>query len=129
MELFQSRLTHASLLAKQEDYAAAKKVLAETDALDEQVSPSLRHARNLLHSFTQIKGGEAEQVYTGAGYVLYTVAISPDGQLLAAGGEHGTLVVFDVQTGKLLQRLLGHKSEGAGQFSGVNSIAFTPSGQ
>jgi WD40 repeat protein/energy-coupling factor transporter ATP-binding protein EcfA2 len=129
VELFQSRLTHASLLAKQEDYAAAKKVLAETDALDEQVSPSLRHARNLLHSFTQIKGGEAEQVYTGAGYVLYTVAISPDGQLLAAGGEHGTLVVFDVQTGKLLQRLLGHKSEGAGQFSGVNSIAFTPSGQ
>jgi WD40 repeat protein len=129
VELFQSRLTHASLLAKQEDYAAAKKVLAETDALNEQVSPSLRHARNLLHSFTQIKGGEAEQVYTGAGYPLLTVAISPDGQLVAAGGENGTLVVFDVQTGKLLQRLLGHKTEGAGQNSSVFSIAFTPSGQ
>jgi WD40 repeat protein len=127
--LFQSRLTHASLLAKQEDYAAAKKVLAETDALDAQVSPSLRHARNLLHSFTQIKGGEAEQVYTGASYPLLTVAISPDGQLLAAAGEHGTLVVFDVQTGKLLQRLLGHKTEGTGQTSSVRSIAFTPSGE
>ena len=107
VELFQSRLTHASLLAKGEDYAGAKKVLAETDALDNQVSPSLRHARNLLHSFTQIKGGEEEQVYTGAGFPLFTVAISPDGKLLAAGGEHGTLVIFDVNNGKLLQRLVG----------------------
>ncbi|MGZ5077392.1 MAG: nSTAND1 domain-containing NTPase, partial [Methylobacter sp.] len=129
VELFQSRLTHASLLAKGEDYAGAKQVLAETDALDNQVSPSLRHARNLLHSFTQIKGGEAEQVYQGAGYPLSTVAISPDGRLLAAGGEHGTLVVFDAHSGKLLQRLSGHATEGTAQDNSVRNIAFTPSGQ
>ncbi len=128
-ELFESRVTHASLLAKGEDYAGAKKVLAETDVLDNQVSPSLRHARNLLHSFTQIKGGEAEKVYTGPGYPLMAVAISPDGQLLAAGGENGTLVIFDVQSGKLLQRLIGHATKGESDDMDVWGVAFTPSGQ
>jgi WD40 repeat protein len=125
-ELFESRITHASLLAKGEDYAGAKQILKETDALDKQVSPSLRHTRNLLASFTEIKGGEAQQVYRGAGYGLFTVAISPDGKLLAAGGEHGTLVLFDVQSGKLLQRLEGHAADND---VNIYSIAFTPSGQ
>ncbi|MGZ5077820.1 MAG: hypothetical protein ACXV9R_14490, partial [Methylobacter sp.] len=97
--------------------------------LDAQVSPSLRHARNLLHSFTQIKGGGAEQVYESAGYPLMTVAVSPDGRLLAAGGEHGTLVVFNAHSGKLLQRLSGHATEGKAKDNSVRNVAFTPSGR
>ena len=129
-ELFQSLLTHASLLAKGEDYSGAKQKLNETDALDKDAGPAMRHARNLLRSFTDIMGGEADATFDGkgAGYALFTTAISPDGQLLAAGGEHGTLVIFDAATGKLLQRLAGHSTEGTEQDNSVRSIAFTPKG-
>ncbi len=129
-ELFQSLLTHASLLAKGEDYSGAKQKLNETDALDKDAGPAMRHARNLLRSFTDIMGGEADAAFDGkgAGYGLVTTAISPDGQLLAAGGEHGTLVIFDAATGKLLQHLEGHATEGRAQDNAVFSIAFTPKG-
>lgn len=129
-ELFQSLLTHASLLAKGEDYSGAKQKLNETDALDKDAGPAMRHARNLLRSFTEIMGGEADAAFDGkgAGYALYTTAISPDGQLLAAGGEHGTLVIFAAATGKLLQPLEGHATEGVSATSSVRSIAFTPKG-
>lgn len=129
-ELFQSLLTHASLLAKGEDYSGAKQKLNETDALDKDAGPAMRHARNLLRSFTDIMGGEADAAFDGKGadYPLITTAISPDGQLLAAGGEHGTLVIFDAATGKLLQHLEGHSTEGTVQDNSVRSIAFTPKG-
>lgn len=130
LELFQSRLTHASLLAKGEDYSGAKQKLNETDALDKDAGPAMRHARNLLRSFADIMGGEADATFDGkgAGYALLTTAISPDGQLLAAGGEHGTLVIFDAATGKLLQPLEGHATEGTAQDNAVFSIAFSPKG-
>jgi WD40 repeat protein/Tfp pilus assembly protein PilF len=133
-ELFQARLTHASLLAKGEDYAGAKKILAETYALDEVITPEKLHQRNLLASFSEMKGGEAEQVYEGAGYSLFTVGVSPDGKLLAAGGEHGTLAIFDVKTGKLLQRLEGHSkesytAEGQLEDNSIYHIVFSPNGE
>lgn len=123
-ELFEARLTHASLLAKGEDYVGAKNILEQTYSLDQDIAASSQHARNLLAGFTEMKGGQAEQVYEGAGYPLYTVAVSPNGELLAAAGEHGTLVIFDVPTGRLLQRLEGHSIE-----EPILSIAFTPSGE
>ena len=122
-ELYQAQLTHAALLAKGEDYAGAKAILAKTYALDKTIPASKQHQRNLLASFSALKGGAAEQVYEGAGYPLLTVAVSPDGQTLAAAGEHGTLVIFEVATGKLLQRLVGHATE-----EDIYSIAYTPNG-
>ncbi|WP_411726852.1 hypothetical protein [Methyloglobulus sp.] len=56
-ELFQARLTHASLLAKGEDYAGAKKVLAKTYALDKDIPAEKQHQRNLLASFSDMKDG------------------------------------------------------------------------
>ena len=128
-ELFQSHLTHASLLAKGEDYAGAKKILDLTYPLDKDIEASSQHARNLLAGFADMKGGQAEQVYKGAGYPLMTVTVSPDGTLLAAAGEQGTLVIFDLQTGELLQRLEGHATEGDVQTNTIRSIVFTPNGE
>ena len=43
--LFESRLTHAALLARVENYATMKTVLQQTRQLDDQVPAARRHER------------------------------------------------------------------------------------
>ncbi len=123
--LFDSHLIHASLLARGEDYAAANRVLAESRKLDSEIIAPRRHARNLLAGFTELMGGAANQVYEGAGAHLFDVAVSPDGQLLAAAGENGTLVLFEVKSGQLVKRLEGHDNT-AGLVGSVRAVVFDP---
>ena len=47
--------------------------------------------------------------------------MSPDGELLAAIGENGTVVLFDVESGAIRQRLEGHSGN-------VYDVAFHPEG-
>ena len=97
--LFDSSVTHASLLAQVEDYAEAREVLRKTVELDPDIPETRRHARNLLAGEVAILGGSADKVYEGAGAALSGgVAVSPDGRWLAAAGERATLVLFDAET-------------------------------
>ncbi|PSC74984.1 WD repeat-containing 61 [Micractinium conductrix] len=50
---------------------------------------------------------------------VLSVAYSPDGRRIAAGGMDGTVAVFDAPTGKLLHTLDGH-------FKPVRDLTFTP---
>lgn len=120
--LFDSHLTHASLLARIEDYAQAKQVLSKTYELEQKIPAPRRHTHNLLAWFTKLMGGESQQVYKGANAPLFDVAVSPDGSLLAAVGEKGTVVLFDVQSGELLHRLPGHEKN-------VYAVVFHPDGK
>lgn len=51
-----------------------------------------------------------------------SVAISPNGQLVAAGSLDAIVRIWDVTTGGLLERLKGHRDS-------VYSVAFTPDGK
>ncbi|PVF94835.1 WD40 repeat-like protein [Serendipita vermifera] len=62
----------------------------------------------------------SEGVASDAG--VTSVAISPDGKLVAAGSLDTIVRLWDVRTGTLLERLKGHRDS-------VYSVAFTPDGQ
>jgi WD40 repeat protein/energy-coupling factor transporter ATP-binding protein EcfA2 len=124
--LFDATVTHASLLTKIEDFAAARGKLDSTRPLDPAIPAERRHARELLAGFTGIMGGQADYTYTGAGALLSgDVAISPDGQWLAASGERGTLALFERASGKLVQKLVGHDPN-AGSTGDARDIVFHP---
>ena len=63
--------------------------------------------------------------------VLWTLAFSPDGKLLASGGyEDPTISLWDVQTQTLLGSFDGHtRLDGRVQNSGVSSVTFRPDGK
>jgi RNA polymerase sigma factor (sigma-70 family) len=50
------------------------------------------------------------------------IALSPDGQTLAAGGSDGAIHLLDLRTGKAVRRLVGHPED-------VSSLAFSPDGK
>jgi WD40 repeat protein len=123
-DLFDSGLTHAALLSRTEDYAEAQQILSRTHALDQEIPASRRLARNLLNRYTGILGGAPEQTYRGPGSPLSQAAISPDGHWVAAGGERGTLLLFDAESGELLHRLEGHDPG-----EQIRDIVFHPAGR
>jgi WD40 repeat protein len=123
-DLFDSDLTHSALLSRTEDYAEAKQILARTHVLDQEIPASRRLARNLLKRYTEILGGAPEQTYRGPGPPLSQAAISPDGHWVVAGGERGTLVLFDAESGELLHRLEGHDPG-----KQIRDIVFHPAGR
>ena len=129
-ELFDSDTTHASLLAQMEDYAGAREKLSKTRYLDDKVPVERIHARDLLAGFVDIMGGEAERTFTDLEgkplpQLSGNVAVSQDGQWLAASGERGAIALFERASGRLVQKLVGHDPDVGSQGS-VFDIVFHP---
>lgn len=53
---------------------------------------------------------------------VYSVAYSPDGQILASGSEDNTIRLWDIKTGRHLASLEGHTK-------GVTAVVFSPDGK
>jgi WD40 repeat protein len=53
---------------------------------------------------------------------INTIAVSPDGRLVATANKEGTIMLFDIVRGKLLTTLRGHEGW-------VLSVAFSPDGR
>ena len=51
-----------------------------------------------------------------------SVAASPDGRQVATGNQNGTLILRDIETGRMFHRFSGHEGR-------VNSVAFSRDGQ
>lgn len=58
----------------------------------------------------------------GVPSVILSIAFSPDDRVLAAGSTYGTVLTWDVQTGRMLRTLEGHNYP-------VTSVAFSPDGR
>ena len=123
-DLFDSSLTHSALLARTEDYARARRILAGTHELDRQIPTSRLIARDLLARHVEMLGGAADMTYAGPGAPLSQAAVSPDGRWVAACGERGTLVLFDAATGELRHRLEGHDTD-----QQIRDCVFDPAGR
>lgn len=52
--------------------------------------------------------GTCVRVFTGHTGSVHTVAVSPNGRLMASAGEDKTIIVWDLGTGKKLKTMTGH---------------------
>jgi WD40 repeat protein len=116
-----SQLNNAAWLARFDDYKTAKTVLGKIKASHQDILTSRRHAYNLLNWFSHFMGGEPESEYVYKGVAALS-AIAINNKHLAVAGENGTVALFDVKSGQLLQllqRLQGHESH-------VKTVVFHP---
>jgi len=56
---------------------------------------------------------------------LTCLAFSPDGKLLVTGSADGKVILWDVQTGAMLNTLIGYE----GEAFPVSGVAFSPDGK
>lgn len=55
-----------------------------------------------------VQRGTCVRVFTGHTGPVHTVAISPNGRLMASGGEDHTIILWDLGSGKRLKTMTGH---------------------
>jgi hypothetical protein len=53
-----------------------------------------------------VESGGTERQFQAGGDFLYAIGVSPDGALVAAGGEDGTVRLYNGQNGQLIKQLL-----------------------
>jgi WD40 repeat protein/energy-coupling factor transporter ATP-binding protein EcfA2 len=106
------QLNNAAWLARFENYAKAKSVLFN-------IPNDQNNIKILLKWFSDLMGGDSEWEYAETDKPLLSVAISSDGNSLAAAGYKGYLALFKTNDRKLFKRLEGHSSH-------VFSVKFHP---
>jgi WD40 repeat protein len=69
-----------------------------------------------------LAGERVERVLKVGKAPIWAVAFSPDGKLLATGGEQKTVLLWNLETGKVLSELTGHTAA-------LRALVFSPDGK
>jgi len=64
--------------------------------------------------------------FSEQGSKIYTIALHPEGQILASGSQDGTITLWDIQAGEKISAIAGHI---AGHTKAITALTFTPDGQ
>ena len=115
--MYASQMRQAYALLDQGDIVRTAQLLDEY-----KPGSQFAHLRGFewYHLSRQIHG-ERLSVNTGHGQV-YAVRFSPDGKILATGGQDGSIRFWDPQSGQELASLMGHRGC-------VNVVAYSPDAQ
>jgi WD40 repeat protein len=81
----------------------------------------LATASNQDIALWNLDSGEQQARFQKHDDIVNALAFSPDGQLLASGGDDRTVILWDLQSGKARRTLKGHEQT-------VTSLAFSPGG-
>lgn len=117
--------------------AATGRPLRRVDSakLDDSKSPIVSKDATTLAALTSagprawdLAAGREYPAPAGAGRVVDAVlALSPDGKVLASGGEDGEVGAWEVATGRRIARVAAHRR--VDRIFQVQSLAFTPNGR
>ena len=83
---------------------------------------TLAYAAGLDIRLQDARTGEEKMLLTGHKRGMQSMALSPDGDILASGSEDMTIRLWDMHTGEHKKTLSGHKHR-------VYSVAFSPDGK
>jgi WD40 repeat protein len=89
---------------------------------DEQTLALGGNYPNTAVDLLDIHTGEILHEFEGNKYSVGSIAFSPNGDLLAAGGEDYIVRIWNVHTGQLLHTLMGHGLA-------ISSVVFSPDGK
>jgi WD40 repeat protein len=108
----------------------ALKEPSRAKTLSEAIGPDFKFFKRKVLSHPYANDGRvAEQMAQDEGHAdwVSSVAFSPDGKTLVSGSHDGTLILWDVATGKQIRSIEDHRLHGR-PFE-VVSVAFSPDGQ
>lgn len=97
---------------------------AKTGKLIHTLKGHLKNDSEALNSMEEKvnQGNQGKKIEINVLLSVSSVGFSPDGKLLASGGQDNTIKIWEVDTGKELYTLRGSDCT-------VNSVAFSPDGQ
>jgi len=103
---------------------------AQADEVRKMAGPEWKFFKREVrrHPFAQ-DGRQSSNAEEEEGHVNWvsSVALSPDNKTLLSGSHDGTLILWDLQTGRQLRSIEGHRHDDR-PFS-VTSVAFSPDGK
>lgn len=109
-----------------------------TGSVDKTINPwkAARTTSQWTSSDGNVSNTKHLKTLVGHRYTVHSVAFSPDGKILASGGEDNTIILWDTTTGERTRTLtspagpfVGPTDTLVGHTDTVYSVAFSPDGQ